>query len=241
MDLKVPQFPKWQYDEMQPNEVNYLDCSKVRAYDLKINKLRNTKKESSEILKQLDLPKNANILEMGAGTGAFSIEAAKQCTNVFAVDISSAMLKYAKQKAEAEQLKNIEFHQEGFLTYEHKGEPLDAIVSQFALHHLPDFWKLVALKRLYGMLKKEGKFYLKDTVYSFDVEHHKKFFDSLLDEISATDGGAYFAEDVKLSISTEYPTLDWIMESLIKRAGFSIENAEYADPFLAEYLCIKNE
>ena len=241
MGLEVSQFPKWQYDEMQPNEVNYMDCSKVRAYDLKINKVRNTKKESSEILKQLDLPKNANILEIGAGTGAFSIEAAKQCTNVFAVDISSAMLKYAKQKAEAEQLKNIEFHQEGFLTYGHKGAPLDAIVSQFALHHLPDFWKLVALKRLYGMLKKGGKFYLKDTVYSFDVEFHKKFFDSLLDKINSIEDGKSFAEDAKLSISTEYATLDWIMESILKKAGFVVENAKYVNPFLAEYLCIKNE
>ncbi len=32
---------------------------------------------------------------------------------------------------------NIEFHNIGFLTYMHKGEPLDAVVSQLALHHLP--------------------------------------------------------------------------------------------------------
>ncbi|MEA1893594.1 MAG: hypothetical protein U9N36_00045 [Euryarchaeota archaeon] len=41
----------------------------------------------------------------------------------------------------------------GFLAYEHEAEPADAMVSIVALHHLPDFWKLVALTRAAKMLK----------------------------------------------------------------------------------------
>ena len=34
-------------------------------------------------------------------------------------------------------------------------------------HHLPDFWKAVALTRIAGMLRPGGIFRLSDVVYSF--------------------------------------------------------------------------
>jgi len=86
------------------------------------------------------------------------------------------MLNFTRRKAELRGIKNIEFHQAGFLTYDHHGEPLDAVVSQLALHHLPDFWKMIALKRIFAMLKEGGKFYLRDVVYSFPVDNYMDFF-----------------------------------------------------------------
>lgn len=50
-----------------------------------------------------------------------------------------------------------EFLPGGFLTYQHQGPPLDAVVTQIALHHLPDFWKQIALLRIFDMLKEGGK------------------------------------------------------------------------------------
>ncbi len=71
---------------------------------------------------------------------------------------------YAKQKAHAMGISNIAFSQAGFLSYEHNGYPLDLIVSNLALHHLPDFWKMIALKRIYQLLKNGGTFYLGEPV-----------------------------------------------------------------------------
>jgi putative AdoMet-dependent methyltransferase len=51
---------------------------------------------------------------------------------------------------------NIEFVHAGFLTYAHRDEAADAVVSRMALHHLPDFWKVVALDRVRALLKKGG-------------------------------------------------------------------------------------
>jgi hypothetical protein len=48
------------------------------------------------------------------------------------------------------------------------GAPLGAAVTQIALHHLPDFWKQIALIRIAGMLKDGGRLCLRDMVYSFD-------------------------------------------------------------------------
>ena len=45
--------------------------------------------------------------------------------------------------------------------------------------------------------------------------------------------------DTEISIRDEYYTLDWIMEGLLTRAGFTIKKAEYTDGFMAFYLCEK--
>lgn len=45
--------------------------------------------------------------------------------------------------------KGIEAVEGGFLTYEHEGEPVDLVHTRNALHHLPDFWKAVALARIH--------------------------------------------------------------------------------------------
>ncbi len=51
------------------------------------------------------------------------------------------MLALAKSKAELEGVAGIEFHHAGFLTHNHPDGSVDAIVTTFAFHHLPDFWK----------------------------------------------------------------------------------------------------
>ena len=56
----------------------------------------------------------------------------------------------------------------GFLTYDHAGDPADVVCSRYALHHLPDSWKVVALRRVRSMLRPGGVFRLWDVVYGFD-------------------------------------------------------------------------
>jgi SAM-dependent methyltransferase len=113
---------------------------------------------------------------------------------------------------------NVEFIQGGFLTYHHKGAPLDAVVTQIALHHLPDFWKQIALMRMSGMLKDGGKFCLRDVVYSFDIQKHESFFEGFISKASEA-AGPKFAENIEAHIKNEYSTLDWIMKGMIERAG----------------------
>jgi putative AdoMet-dependent methyltransferase len=65
--------------------------------------------------------------------------AAHRGARVYAVDVSRAMLDYAKAKAMSAGIANIFFSHAGFLTYEHLDQPAAAIATTFALHHLPDF------------------------------------------------------------------------------------------------------
>lgn len=230
--------PRWQYNEMQQVGTDYTDEAQVEAYDQRMQRLRDVKEETEAIIKSINLKKNETILEIGTGTGSFAIEAAQHCKKVIAIDVSPKMLEFAQQKAQMIGITNVEFDHAGFLTYGHAEEPLDAVVSQLALHHLPDFWKIIALRRIFEMLKEGGKFYLRDTVYSFDVDNYKNFFDCWIDGVKRV-AGVELASDLEIAIREEYTTLDWIMESLLRRAGFYIDKADYSEGFMAVYVCTK--
>lgn len=231
--------PIWQYNEMSQVGIDCADASQVIAYDSVESKLRDIRKEIEDVMDNLVLTQNQTVLDFGTGTGKFAITAAKYCAEVFAVDVSQTMLDYVHQKAKQQGLTNIQFHHAGFLTYEHLGEPLHAVVSQYTLHHLPDFWKLIALRRIYKMLNKNGKFYLRDIVYSFSVDNYNNFFNDFTEKIKQS-AGEKISQEKANGIRNEFPTLDWIMEELLVKAGFHIDKADYHDGFIAVYMCTKN-
>jgi hypothetical protein len=49
------------------------------------------------------------------------------------------------------------------------------------------------------------------------------------------------AKDYILHIKEEFSTFDWVIEGLIEKAGFRIEEAFHENGFIATYPCIKNE
>ena len=138
--------PEWQFDEMKSCGAKFVSEELADRYDEYHLKFRDFKKEAEERIKLLGLGRESSIIDMGCGTGAFAINAADYFRKIYAVDISEAMIKHARKKAHEKHIDNIEFLHGGFLTYAHKSEPVDGIVSVLALHHLPDFWKMIALK-----------------------------------------------------------------------------------------------
>ncbi len=229
---------RWHYNEMKQVGTDYADIREVEVYDTRMQKLRDIREETEKILIVLNIKQNQTLLEIGCGTGEFAIAAAERCRKVIAVDVSMHMLEFAQQKAKKRNVKNIEFHNAGFLTYEHSGEPVDAVVSQLALHHLPDFWKMIALRRVCALLKEGGRFYLKDTVYSFEIDGYKDFFDKFI-EVFRNTAGDEMAVDAETAVREEYSTMGWIMEGLLERAGFHIDHKEYSEGFMAVYVCTR--
>jgi putative AdoMet-dependent methyltransferase len=231
---------RWRYDEVKSCGTKFNSLMSGRKYDKQHQKFRNYRMESQEIIALLDLNSQRTVMDIGCGTGAFAINAAEYFRKVYAVDVSDAMLRYARKKARRVRLDNVEFLHGGFLTYQHRAEPVDAVVSALVLHHLPDFWKLVGLRRLGRMLKTNGKLYLSDVVYSFDVEHYETRFDGFI-QSAVEHVGDEMRKGIEVHFSQEYSTFGWVMEDILEKAGFEIETADYKDDFFAAYLCTKKE
>ena len=226
----------WMYDELKHSGVDYSDPTQVEVYDLNHQKFRDYEKGTKIIVNALGLGKEDTVIDMGAGTGAFAINSAKYCKLIYAVDVSKAMLDYASQKARKANIDNIVFCHSGFLTYEHDAEPADAMVCVGVLHHLPDFWKLVGLRRSAQMLKPNGKLCLYDVVFPSDLTDYESRFDAWVRAIKSGIGED-FAKEVETHIRDEHSTYDWVMEGLLERAGFIIKSAQYGDMFGATYIC----
>ena len=229
---------KWQYNETVQVGIDYQDISNVQTYDEKMAKFRDFKKEAADIIKATGLEREHSLLEIGTGTGNFAIEAARYCNYVYAIDVSSTMIDYAKQKAQTVGITNISFFRAGFLSYEHKGCPLDVIVSNIALHHLPDFWKMIALKRIYQLLKNGGTFYLGDVIFSFSIEEYNYKIDDWID-VMKEKVGVGFGKEAEMHIKEEFSTFDWIIEEMLHKSGFKFD-IHRKDDFFAVYCCKKN-
>lgn len=84
------------------------------------------------------------VLDLGAGTGQLTVAVAPACARVVAVDVSPVMLRSLRSRVSSPGLANVEVVQAGFLT-DRASAPVDVAYSRCARHHLPDFWKSLAL------------------------------------------------------------------------------------------------
>lgn len=76
----------------------------------KSKKHRDDEQDSADyIISRKLIDKNSSVLDIGCGTGRYSIKFAKSAKNVTGIDISTEMLKYAQANAEAAGLKNVSF------------------------------------------------------------------------------------------------------------------------------------
>lgn len=231
------EYPSWQYDEMQQIGKDYNNLAEVEAYDVRHGRFRNIEKENDDILERLRIQSDDVLIEIGTGTGAFAIQAARKCARMYAVDISRAMIEYAKKKAARAGLSNIVFCHGGFLSYIHAAPPVDAIVTNTAFHHLPDFWKGIALQRMNRMLKPGGQLYLSDVIFDQrKVTENIERFITNLEKVA----GPEMRKDVEAHIRQEFSTYDWIMDGLFERAGFRILSKVIQEGVIGRYLCRKD-
>jgi ubiquinone/menaquinone biosynthesis C-methylase UbiE len=221
-------------DELASAGRENLDFSHVSRYDIKMDA---EAPGELDVLRRLGLSNDSEVVDLGAGTGQFALQAAPVCARVVAVDVSPVMLGRLRTKIDASSLTNVEVVQAGFLTYQHRGKPADFVYSRYALHHIPDFWKAIALKRIRSILRPDGMFRLWDTVYSFDLSEA----DARLEAWCATLDGDVESEwtraDIEEHVRDEHSTFSWLLEPMLLASGFEIEDAEYSpDGIFAKYV-----
>jgi len=226
----------WQYDEFEQVGVDYENQEEVEVYDSRHAQFRDIDAECTSILDALAVTPQSVVIELGTGTGAFAIHAAQRCARVYAVDISCPMLEFAQHKADKAGLKNITFCHAGFLTYEHTGALADALVTSMAFHHLPDFWKGIALDRMNGMLRPGGLLYIHDVIFiQADTETNISSWIEHLGKI----GGTQLRDEVATHVREEFSTFDWIMDGLLERTGFRILSKKMVEGVMGTYVCVK--
>jgi ubiquinone/menaquinone biosynthesis C-methylase UbiE len=216
----------------------HLDPAYVAGYD---RKAQFDPTADLDDLRSRGLGPASTLIDFGAGTGTFALAAAPHCKRVIAVDVSPAMLEAIQTRAAEDGVTNVACVQAGFLSYEHQGAPADFAYTRNALHHLPDFWKGIALRRIAQVLAPGGLLRLRDLVFSFDVAEAEAGIAEWIDAAAVErpeDG--WTRDELVTHVREEHSTFTWLLEPLIERAGFEIVAADYGTVgAYADYVCAR--
>jgi len=226
----------WSFDEGAHAGREHLDPEYVAAYDRKAGA---DPVDDLVVLRRHGLDHTSTVVDLGAGTGSFTLAAAPHCGRVIAVDVSPAMLDFLRNKITKAGISNVERVQAGFLSYEHAGAPADIVYTRNALHHLPDSWKAIALGRMARMLRAGGVLRLRDLIYDFQPAEAEGAITRWFDGAVTDPTVGYTREDLVEHVRTEHSTFRWLLEPMIDTAGFEIVEADFDRAVYGRYTCIK--
>jgi ubiquinone/menaquinone biosynthesis C-methylase UbiE len=227
----------WMIDESAHAGPDHLDPAFVAVYDEKQG--HPDPEEDLSLFAAHGLDRTSTIVDLGAGTGQFALAAATRFGHVTAVDVSPAMLRLLGDRVSAEGLTNLDCVQGGFLSYEHVGAPADGVYTRNALHHIPDFWKALALQRIAGIMRPGAVLRIRDLIYDVRPSEVDDVFDRWLSDAVDQPALGYTRADLIEHIRTEYSTFRWLLEPMIAAAGLEIETAEFHRSVYGAYTCVK--
>ena len=214
----------WRLDELASAGRENLDPAHVARYDEKEDASAGAE---VALLERLGMDGGSTVVEIGPGTGQFTLAAAPRCGRLVAVDVSEPMLAALREKLEAGGLgERVEVVRAGFLGYEHAGAPADFVYSRYALHHLPDFWKAVALARIRSLLRAGGVLRLWDVVFDFEPAAAEDRIEAWCATGGAIVEGEWSRAELEEHVRDEHSTFTWLLEPMLERCGFAIEAAE---------------
>ena len=225
------------FDESEHAGPEHLDADYVAGYD---RKAATDPSEDVRAMRDAGIGERSVVVDLGAGTGTFAAAIAPWCREVIAVDVSAPMRAAMRERCRELGLKNVRCVEAGFLSYDHEGPPAGGVYSRNALHHLPDFWKAVALTRIAGFLAPGGVLRLRDLVYSFEPLEAEVVLERWYAGASPTSGVGWTRAELEEHVRTEFSPFSWILEPMLERCGFEIRAAEYAaSQTYAAYTCVR--
>jgi SAM-dependent methyltransferase len=227
----------WLLDESAHAGPEHFDSRLVSGYDRKQGYPDPT--EDIDLFARYGLGPTSVILDLGAGTGQFSLAAARRFGRVRAVDVSGRMLGLLRDRAAAANLANLDCIQAGFLSYQHDGPPADGVYTRNALHHLPDFWKAIALNRLAGIMRPGAVLRIHDLIYDFQPSGAEEILDQWLDHAAEDPAEGYTRADFAVHIRDEHSTFRWLFEPMLAASGFEIVTADFRRDVYGAYTCVK--
>ena len=219
----------WYPDERDHAGLEHLDAGYVAGYDAKTQL---DLEGALELLRHHGLDADATLVDLGCGTGLLAAAAAAEARRVVGVDVSPAMLEVARHRSQ-----EVEWVEAGLLTYEHEGESPQLVHSRNALHHVPDFWKGIALDRIRDLLAPDGVLVLRDLVYDFEPADANRRIEEWLAAAAPTAAAGWTRGELETHVRDEHSTFAWLHDALLEHVGFEIVERDVRGGIYATYVC----
>ncbi len=145
----------------------------------------------------LDLDEKDTVLDMGTGRGRWALKISRKCRKVLGIDISNNLLLSAKRIVESRGIENISYFRGSF---ENPFEETDLrkyginkIIAIYAMHHLTDPIKKLAVDNMFRIIRKPGIIVIGDLMWSEPPEKHREEWD----EVYYDEGDSDFPSSVE--------------------------------------------
>ncbi len=158
---------KWEFDDWADEYENYI---KKDGYVFNVHQDYDDALE--KVAEVMELKHKSVCLDIGIGTGNLGSKFIARGVHVIGVDQSEKMLQTCNGK-----YPEIETRKGHFLALPLLDHSVDGIVSSYALHHLPDKDKLLALEEMNRVLKENGQICIADLMFQ-NEDHRSRVIDA---------------------------------------------------------------
>ncbi|WP_247728887.1 class I SAM-dependent methyltransferase [Halovivax limisalsi] len=121
----------------------------------------------------------ATVLDIGTGTGAIALALAADADRVIGRDVSDGMLEVAREKAANRGLDAVSFANGSFVDPDCDAD-VDAVVSNFAMHHLTDERKRTAIETIASL--EPDRVVLGDVMFFGEPDPDEPFYSPEVDD-----------------------------------------------------------
>ena len=129
---------------------------RAKGYDQQVNKTFAHAYSETIRLSKEHLQSDDVVLDFACGTGLTTLELSKSVKKLYAIDMADKMIEIAKSKADAEQIKNIEFKTTDIFDESLEDKKFDVILAHNILYFLKNFDEV--MNRINALLKFDGVF-----------------------------------------------------------------------------------
>lgn len=138
--------------------------------------------EKKHFKKKISLNKNMRVLDLGGGSGRWSMFAAPLVREVTLVDFSSGMLEIAKAKAASLGIDNIRFVESSIVDFQPSGK-FDIIIFSGVLMYINDADLASVCRMCYECLSDDGKIFVREGVDYIQYSTKTDVYSEMLDDV----------------------------------------------------------
>ena len=170
------------------------------------------------------------VLDIGTGTGSLLLALSKRMkAKFFGIDISDQMLKKAGERFKENGV-DVELKKGSFLSIPLANHSVDTVISNMALHHLPDSKKAQAAMEISRVLKNGGRAIIGDIIFFDPLDWSDATEENVLEKIKKAFGEDLKPEDVCCNMKRilemlreEYPTQAENLKEFFEESGFQVQ------------------
>ena len=180
--------------------------------------------DAREWVSRLHLTPTSVVVDLGCGEGKVLVAVAPHIQRGIGIDGSPHMLAAARWYSRHRGVTNVEFLRRDFRMLRLEPGLANAVISQYALHHVTDPEKATVLAAIHRVLAPDGLFYLEDDSFNFSPGELEQRIPEIHRQWELEFGstrGRYFRETL-VGEDFEYTPYWTDLRDLLMEAGFVI-------------------